>query len=115
SLASHSRPAGPRQARPDCRWAASSLTKYGGKRGRNTPGWARTNNLRFRRPPLYPMELRVRAGIQYVSGKAVDVQLPADLTRPPTLGHVKRSLQQGRAATFDHRFCVGTAALLVIP
>src|SRR4051794_30491209 len=26
----------------------------------STPGWVRTSNLRFRRPMLYPVELRVR-------------------------------------------------------
>ena len=26
----------------------------------NTPDWIRTSNLRFRRPMLYPVELRVR-------------------------------------------------------
>jgi hypothetical protein len=29
----------------------------------NTPDWIRTSNLRFRRPMLYPVELRVRTSI----------------------------------------------------
>jgi hypothetical protein len=31
----------------------------------STPGWARTINLRFRRPMLYPIELQVQQGELY--------------------------------------------------
>ncbi len=34
-------------------------TKFCSRLDRNTPGWIRTSNLRFRRPMLYPVELQV--------------------------------------------------------
>src|SRR5688500_13893860 len=38
---------------------AKAPGRAGGYANRNTPCRARTCNLRFRRPPLYPIELRV--------------------------------------------------------
>jgi len=37
-----------------------ALHRRGGRKKRSTPKWARTTNLRFRRPMLYPIELWVR-------------------------------------------------------
>jgi hypothetical protein len=46
--------------------------------GESTPEWIRTTNLRFRRPMLYPIELRVHVltGIVFVSNLRSQPQAP---------------------------------------
>jgi hypothetical protein len=46
--------------RPRCPTQAGALKHERRRSWENTPQWARTTNLRFRRPMLYPIELGVR-------------------------------------------------------
>ena len=40
----------------------------------STPGWIRTSNLRFRRPMLYPVELRVRPILERILGTVEEIR-----------------------------------------
>jgi len=71
-----------------------------------TPDWIRTSGLRLRRPPLYPAELRARAGPRSLAPRPAraqdaDAAMPEDpFARPPRVGSgVPRWARESRPRT----------------